>query len=336
MEGGLARQRASDSSHAGTMGGETALVAIGPARWLTMAVVVCASCSLTPPASTSPMPVHVTSARLPPGAELAYGAITNGAMDLYLFQAGDSKPSLLVGDWPDESHPAWSPDGLRLAFVSNSAGNSILRVLDVVADLVSQPPRSGSPIPNATGSLSWSRESELVAFSSPLAGDADVWLATTDGSGRAGLLITGSGTQAAPSWSPDGRRLAYACQGAEGPTDLDICVATAEGTETSRLTSGPAQDSDPSWSPDGLRIAYSSRPACGDAINCLVAEIYSVGVEGGSPENLSHSSDDDFGPAWSPDGTLIAFTRNNEIWLMNPDGSSQAPLVAGQWPAWRP
>jgi Tol biopolymer transport system component len=261
-------------------------------------------------------------------------------MDLFLVTADDTKPTLLVGEWADESHPAWSPDGLRLAFVSNADGQPILRVLDVatgtVADLVNHPPRSGSPIPNATGPLSWSHGDGVVAFSSPLAGDADVWLATTDGSGRAGLLITGSGTQAAPSWSPDGRRLAYACQGTEGPTDLDICIATAEGTEVTRLTSGPAQDSDPSWSPDGLRLAYSSRSACADAINCLVAEIHSVGLGGGQPENLSRATDDDYGPAWSPDGILIAFTRNNEIWLMGADGSNQAPLLAGQWPAWRP
>lgn len=163
-----------------------------------------------------------------------------------------------------------------------------------------------------------------------------MWLATTDGSGRAGLLISDAGTQSAPAWSPDGRRLAYACQGTDGPLDLDICISTSEGTDVTRVTSGPARDSHPSWSPDGLRLAYSSRPACADSISCLVAEIYSVGVQGGDPENLSRASDDDFGPAWSPDGTVIAFNRNNEIWLMDADGSNQAPLLTGQWPAWRP
>lgn len=311
-----------------------------PVWWVPLSVLVAASCALSPTASEPAAPLQVRSARLPVGAELAYGAFTSGAMDLYLVAAGDEKPRLLAGDWPDESHPAWSPDGLRVAFVSNSYGQPILRVLDVatgmVADIVSVPPRAGSPIPNATGPLSWSPDSQIVAFSSPLAGDADLWLATTDGSGRAGLLVSGPGTQAAPAWSPDGSRLAYACPGPEGPTDLDICIATAEGTEAIHLTSGPGQDSDPSWSPDGLRIAYSSRPPCSDTINCLVAEIYSVAVDGGQPENLSGATEDDYGPAWAPNGALIAFTRNHEIWLMAADGSDQAPLLAGQWPAWRP
>jgi Tol biopolymer transport system component len=58
--------------------------------------------------------------------------------------------------------------------------------------------------------------------------------------------------------------------------------------------------------------------------------------DGGEPENLSRTADDDYSPAWSPDGAVIAFTRNAEIWLMGSDGSDQAPLVAGLWPAWRP
>jgi len=279
-------------------------------------------------------------ARLPAGAELAYGAFSHGAMSLFSIAAPQPRPRLLVQATGDASHPAWSPDGHRLVFVSNTDGRPVLRVFGLAdgatADLVTHPPRSDGPLPDASGALSWSRGQGTVAFSSALAGDADVWLATTDGTGRAGLLIQGPGGQTAPAWSPDGRRLAFACTGTSGPADSDICVATERGTDVRHVTSGPTADSDPSWSPDGTRIAYSAHPTCTDRSSCLIGQIMAVVVEGGEPENLSRATDDDYSPAWSPDGSVIAFTRNAEIWLMGSDGSNQAPLVAGLWPAWRP
>lgn len=87
--------------------------------WLLLAVLTSVSCSLAPTVPGPSVLAADRSAHLPAGAELAYGAATNGAMDLYLATADQATPRLLVGDWADESHPAWSPDGLRLAFVSN-------------------------------------------------------------------------------------------------------------------------------------------------------------------------------------------------------------------------
>ena len=66
-------------------------------------------------------------------------------------------------------------------------------------------------------------------------------------------------------------------------------------------------------------------------------QIFSLGIRGGQPRNLSRSAADDYDPAPSPDGRRIAFSRGGEIWLMNADGSSQRLLArGGSHPVWSP
>lgn len=69
----------------------------------------------------------------------------------------------------------------------------------------------------------------------------------------------------------------------------------------------------------------------------LHPQVFSLSVRGGQPRNLSASAADDYDPAPSPDGRLIAFSRQGEIWLMNADGSGQRLLArGGSHPTWSP
>lgn len=66
-------------------------------------------------------------------------------------------------------------------------------------------------------------------------------------------------------------------------------------------------------------------------------QIFSLSVRGGQPRNLSASAANDYDPAPSPDGRLIAFSRRGDIWLMNADGSGQRLLAQGGGnPTWSP
>jgi TolB protein len=91
---------------------------------------------------------------------------------------------------------------------------------------------------------------------------------------------------------------------------------------TVRLTHSPEDELEPKYSPNGSRIAF------------VVEEVSYYGSPGihvmnadgtGAIQLTGSSSDDD--PAWSPDGTKIAFTRNHRLWIMNADGSGQTELI---------
>src|SRR5437868_2709615 len=58
-----------------------------------------------------------------------------------------------------------------------------------------------------------------------------------------------------PSWSPDGRRVAFQ---AYRDSTWQIWIVNADGTELKPVTSGPFDDREPAWAPDGGRLAFSS------------------------------------------------------------------------------
>jgi Tol biopolymer transport system component len=132
-------------------------------------------------------------------------------------------------------------------------------------------------------------------------------IVVTDADGSNARAI-GRGTE--PAWSPDGTRIAF--KGLDG----DLYVMRGDGTGVRRIFDCRGPDchgmSDPAWSPDGQRLAFSGimRRA-----GTMRSEIYLVGMDGSGLRRLTtcerpgcaeHSS-----PAWSPDGTRIAFAASN-------------------------
>jgi Tol biopolymer transport system component len=122
-------------------------------------------------------------------------------------------------------------------------------------------------------------------------------------------------------------------------TDAEIFVMGPNGGGKRQLSNNEQNDFFPAWSADGRFLAFESSSATD-------VDIWVMNLSGTFSQNISQMPGvADRGPAWSPDGTQIAFWRQHfdgtsEIWRMNADGSNQVQLtvagVADSYPAWSP
>jgi Tol biopolymer transport system component len=182
-----------------------------------------------------------------------------------------------------------------------------------------------------------------IAFVVGVGFDAEIWVAGRDGSG-ATRLTSNAEWDDQPAWSPDGRRIAFRRRPDGGGTD--IWVMNADGSAATNLTAdeGATSQSSPAWSPElpgeGYRVAYS-HASNGEA------HLYTMRADGTDKRPLTSGTVYDDEPAWSPDGTRIAYRRTGTVpsarlWVVNAATGAGAPLVAGDLagpqfaPAWSP
>lgn len=117
-----------------------------------------------------------------------------------------------------------------------------------------------------------------------------------------------------PTWSPDGRGIAYVTYQWGAP---DIVVSMIYQGTRDRLTDGKSNNVLPVFSPDGTRICFSSTR---DGNN----ELYVMNRDGSGVRRLTNHPAADITPTWSPTGNQIAFTSDRsgtpQIWIVDADG----------------
>jgi Tol biopolymer transport system component len=139
-----------------------------------------------------------------------------------------------------------------------------------------------------------------------------------------------------PTWSPDGKRLAFVAQ-QDGHEQ--IMLVNVDGTGLGKLPGTRPDDGMPAWSPDGDRIAFVTRREGN-------ADILITAVNGAGVRRVTADSADEVHPTWSPDGKRIAFMadvgeHNHEMMIATLDGRDAAVNVSKntEWeayPAWSP
>ncbi|MFH1688791.1 MAG: protein kinase [Candidatus Eisenbacteria bacterium] len=244
----------------------------------------------------------------------------HGTLALWRVSSRGGEPRRMTQGTGYESEPSVSADGSRLAYSTGNPGSGAVLVdLDTGKETTIGRMRQivlASISPDGSRmvfvSERWDRRGEL----------AEQLLDDGVPSGPPRRLTDQEGSASHPSYSPDGRWIAYYLIN-EGKRDIWI-IPTGAGRPV-QFTDGPGQDVHPAWSPDGSMLAFiSSRAGIRDVRIAPVHE----GKPAGEPRRLTDGRIPAASPVWSPDGSEIAFVGStddrDEIWVVPSDGGAPA------------
>jgi len=205
------------------------------------------------------------------------------------------------GNWITYHHFNYSPDDASYPtglYIIDTSGNNRKLIL-------------AGPAYNSA----WSPNDSIIAFD--LGNIFTLHIYT----GELNQLTFGEG-QHFPQWSSDGKNIAFS-DGINTPPDTaGIWIINTETFGMKYLWPGLAPD----WSPDNSSLVYES------------FEGITIGkIEGNIFKTILPSKGGVRYPRWSPNGSTIAYTINNAIWLMNTNGGDQQELIKNSFfPSWSP
>jgi TolB protein len=307
-----------------------------------------------------------------PGAKVLFTSnrttgqgVNNPTGDLEIFSMKPDGTGLkqLTRNAVDDSEPALSPNGKKIAYTSkgvqpsNPEGDEEIYLMNADGSNKKNLTFTGGTVLDlepdfSPGGKKIAFRTRGVRQQSNAEGDDEVYVMTTGGLLATNLTHNGTGvSDAQPDFSPEGK-VAFTSN-RDGDFDIYAMEGQPENTTTNvprNLTNNSGiTDSEPDFSPNGNKIAYTDSGGFigGDS------EIYLMNANGTTPQNLTNTGSDiqDYTPDFSPDGKRIAFTTtgprtsnpqgDNEIYTMNAlDGSNQKLLtrtggtVADFDPAW--
>lgn len=274
----------------------------------------------------------------PDSKRIAYQSSANSSTnlrsyELFVYSVESKKNFQLTQNGSFDGDPGWSPDGRKLAFVSDRDGNYEIYLMDDkgadIRRLTNNPGHDSFP--------KFSPDGTQILFNSNIDRETtDIYLMNADGSNITRLTDWKSNELTRSGWSPDGTRIAF---NSDRDGNDEIYVMNVEPLKPKPVAGDDAANlQTPSYSPDGRFIAYSAE------FEDKTGEIRIRDLEGGKDRVLLKTSSAANYPRWSPDGGWIAFHQEVEgkwdVFKVRPDGSELTNLTNGpasdSVPTWSP
>ena len=261
-----------------------------------------------------------------PVGKIAFSSERDGNYEIYVMNPDGGGATRLTTNATDDREPVWSPDGTRIAFVSDrgvAAGTTDIYVLSV-----SSPDTGFTPPTRLTTNAAddfqpaWSPDGSKIAFTSSRDGNDEIYVMNADGTGQANVSNNPGGDDFEPSWSPNGQRLAFT---STRDVNEEVYVMDATGAGQANISNNSnGDDRHPAWG--GTRIAFQSTRDGNE-------EIYAMNADGTGQTRLTNNPAADTEPWLSLDGQRIVFASNRdnanafEVYSMTSAGTNQARLT---------
>jgi serine/threonine protein kinase len=305
--------------------------------------------TITPEFTATPL-ITLTPSPTPIGGgygQFAFASDRTGVPQIYLADAREGNtPQPLTNIVLGACQPAWSPDGLKLAFTSPCAQrddnfkNATIYIMNAdgtgIVPLLTQPSGDFDP--------AWSPDGSRIAFVSLREGRPRIFMANV-ATGEAIALsqpLADVEEMRYPAWSPTGYQLTYTAK-RFGVYQIWVMSDTGDGQDQVVRSGQDYWDMHSVWSPDGSTIWFSRRRLGAGGIFYLVNIRYE--------ERYGEGTRQDFGGLpifnihFSPDGFWMIFEGDEEegnadIFIMTASGADRTRLTIDPGtdfdPAWRP